>query len=438
MKLRTKLAIIATLFFSFAGLSFGIKSKDTIKVSADSTSQLPVGTPTSGKLMFISGPIFASGEADCAIYCYNSSTSAWSDKSNYRMYNGSIRIMLPYSNGNVVQWEKFIVCRYNPNMNPQNDGWDGVYSQSADISFGGLFQYYQNTISVSLSGDNKVLVGSASVTNYYGIRRESNNHMYLDLSGFQDWEQGNAKFAIYFACPQFTDEKRWSSFCWKVEGQDNPHLYECHVPEYADGVNNFWNLVIAVRFSPDLAIPCWPEDTSLLWNQTNNLSFNASNDTANMIHVDNWSGGYLDAENSIFMETRVNFYGQYFIDTVSCSGSGNSDVTTSAQWDAVKYEYQNHLSTKFQGEVWKAVADKSTSASLVSQAMARYDYIVLYKQYNHEDFINRAESPNKTTYSGSYIPDSDIQNNNFVIIYIIAGVSILSLTALIILKKKHK
>ena len=451
-----------TILFSLTSLlacglfaAFGMKSANKVRtVEAAQTNTYP-GNGRSGDIMLINGnsTYFNTGAADVAIYCFNSeSDNAWSERYNYRVSGDLIRVMIPYQNGNAKQWAKFIICRYNPGLDPRESGWDGVYNKSADISFADCFYPGKNTIDITgYDGENKLTYGAMRyVTPYYGIK--GGNHIYLDLNRFTDWDSAYAKFGIWFANPSSGNSSSWglansksggyySSLCWKVEGQDNSHLYECIVPGSS---TILWNMVKVIRFNSVVQAPTWDDESTNIWNRTQNLTFLASNKDANMVYVDNWnegdSNGHLDAENIIADTSRADFYGKYFLDTVSCSGSGNSDATTSAMWDAVRYEYETHLSDAIQGKVWLAVADESGTD--VQKAMARYDYIVFYKQYDHFDFINRAESANKTEYSNSaLITDKNIIESNEYMILIISllALSILSITALVILKKvKHK
>ena len=437
-KLLVSFFTITSVFF--ASLGFG--GKGVLKTSADSCETYP-RNGQSGTIMLVNGnsTYFNTGEADLAIYCFNSeSDNAWSERSNYRVSGDLIRMMIPYQNGVSKTWSKFIICRYNPGLDPLTSGWSGVYNQSDDLLFS-EFLYAQNTISVTGYNNNKLTVSSSRIaTDYYGIKAEG--HAYLDLSHYTDWEQGDAKFALYFSCPNSTDESKWgqaysgegyySSFCWKVLGQDNDHLYECVIPNIYISGYNLWNLVIAVRFDPVAAEPGWNN----VWNQTQNLSFNSSNHTQNLIQINGWNSGQLVS--SISKADRLNFYGQYFLDTVSCSGHGNSDATTSAQWNSVKADY-THLSRLYRGDIWTTTADES--GSLIAQAMARYDYIVLYKQYGHEDFINRAESPNKTTYSSRFAIFNSIsidKNNSLLIVIIVACITSIAAILYFALKKKAR
>ena len=442
------------LLFLFLSLTLGVGSfltasivnKEETKVSyADRESTFP-GNGNSGAIMLVNGQstYFNTGEADLAIYCFNSNSDyAWSDRVDYRVYGDTLRVMLPYKNGQSTTWSKFIICRYNPSMEPAINGWDGVYNQSDDLSFANLFPRGQNTITISGYDNKKLTIASMTVSNpYYGIRGE--NHIYLDLSDFQSWEEENAKFGIYFACPNSTNEARWglecstdgyyASFCWKVNGQDNDHLYECIIPNfYAGSVANIWNMVIAVRFPKEAVTPSWE---NIIWNKTQNLTFNSTNHTANMIHVDGWDHAELDNVNIISKDDRLEYYGRYFTNTVTCSGDGNSDATTKAMWDAVKFEYEHHICKKLQGEIW--LYDTEGKTTLIADAVRRYDYIVAYKGYNHEDYINRHPSDSGSGELYNYGLNSDDNSVTQIILGSIIVLSLMSFTAVTVIKKKKR
>ncbi len=398
---------IASVIAAQIALGLAYRGGQVLNVKADSASTYP-GMGTSGTLFFINGNGHFN-DADLAIYCFNSETdNAWSDRVNYRISGDTLRVMLPYQNGNSKTWSKYIVCRYDKNKNPSADGWGGVYAQSPDMQFSDMRQYGQNTITISGHDDahNSITINEVyGITTYYGIKSEQ--HIYLDLTDCPGWENDGAKFALYFAAPNVNNESGWSriyedgvyrnSFLWKVEGQSNPYLYEGIVPSMYtnDQQSNIWNLVIAVRYSPDATAPGWDNK----WNQTVDLKFDSSNaatgNTSNIIRVTGWGSDgnpdpaqILDPQYKIAKDTRLGFFGTYFLNTVTCSSTGASDATTAAQWASVKTAY-THLSRELQGDVWKAAANED--GTLVEQAMARYDYIVFYKQYNHEDFINRAD-----------------------------------------------
>ena len=410
MKKITKLLflpILIALFGAFTPLMGG----NTVK-AADAGSYTPrPGPGESGSLLFVNSSQGYFTDYNIAMYCFNNTDNAWSDSTDYSAPNCGYRLMIPYKDGVKKNWSKCIIVQYQKDMDPRESGWSGAALQTVDFPLSNLNYRGYNTITLGgLNDQGKITINEMYTTNtYYGIQGDT--HMYLDLSAFTGWEDAYAKFAIYFACPNFNDERSWSlsnsqdgyyqTFLWKVNGQDNDHLYECIVP---GGEKVIWNLVIAVRFNPNQGEPGWYDPN--IWNKTQDLKFNSTNQNANMIHISDWNSGYIDADNVISQEDRVSFYGNYFIDTVKCSGSGDTDATTSDMWNAVKWEYKNHLSTTFQGDVWTAIGDEGGTP--VQQAMARYDYIVLYKKYGHEDFINRKDSPNKTEYSSLVSP---IENN---------------------------
>lgn len=86
-------------------------------------------------------------------------------------------------------------------------------------------------------------------------------------------------------------------------------------------------------------------------------------------------------------------YGSFFTDKITCSGSG-SITSAASNWTTVKNFYDG-LTKNVQGEIWNASG--SESGSNIEQAMARYDYIVFFKQYSgYNDFINRITSPGKS------------------------------------------
>ena len=434
MKLRKLFAAIALpLALGVIGtLSFG--TKDAIETKADQTYTYPRNGQTN-TVMLVGGSLIA--DCDIAVYCWNGSGSAWTKGS---VMGGYRRIVLPSLNGSSTTWSQFIVCRYDPSKNPFVDGSSGIWEQTEDIYFSSFIQA-QNTV-ILTGRDGGKMTHNMNAVYLNGIAGE--RHMYLDLSSFTSWEEGNAKFAIYFAYPQSGNAERWSTkysaassyeeaFCWKVNGQDNDHLYECIVPNTFSSGSTIWSLVIAVRYNPVAGAPSWND----VWNQSNDIVFTNENHDANMIRITDWNSGYVDKDNVISMASRADFYGQYFLDTVKCSETGATDATTSAQWQAVKDEYDNHLSRLAQGEVWKAKPDEE--GSLVEQAVLRYDYIVFFKGYSHADFMNRAESPNKGFSSGAYnVQTSSGSMTNLIILVTFASMAVLAGAMMVYAAKRRR
>ena len=438
MKKSIRTIFASTLLLGVIGLAASLNTKPVTNVKADSVRTYP-GVGNSCDLLFINGG-GNFNDADLAVYFFNSeSDNAWSDKVSYRVEGDTFRVMLPYRASN--NWSKYIVCKYDRNKNPVNDGWGGVLAQTADLELSALRTYGQNTITISgCSGTTLSVSEVKGITYYYGIKAES--HVYLDLSQFPNWDTDNAKFALFFTYPDYTNESRWSqayvngsyqpSFLWKVEGQDNEHLYEGIVPSLSTNGDRIWNMVIAVRYDSTATAPGWDNE----WNRTQDLSFNSTNHQSNIIRVNGWNsdGEILDQQYRINNDTRLGFFGQYFLDTVTCSGTGSSDTTTSTEWNNVKVAY-NHLNRVLQGDVWTAIAD--VNGTLVEQAMARYDYIVFYKGYDHEDFINRQADGSGADHSiSSPIVVNNIEDNDrLTLIIILASMMTLSAITLIVLKK---
>ena len=397
MKRMRNLLFFATLFMAVSAAFAIATPKAAVETQADQSQGYP-RNGNSGTVMMVDGhsQFFNTNEADLAVYCYNNSGSAWTGKISHRLFNDVLPVVLPKLNGNSTTWSHFIICRYNPGLEPSVNGFDGVYNKTGNIPFSN-FLYAQNTVPIlGYNTDGSLIYGSFYQTMQSGIKAE--NHIYLDLSGFPQWEEGGAKFAIYFAYPESGEHAGWGvsfnpdkyyvpSFCWKVQGQDNDHLYECIVPcAVSTSFRNIWSMVIAVRLDPAATSPNWDQK----WNQTQDLSYNSMNQNASIIHVNDWNEAQFDNDNIISEETRVGFYAKYFKDTVKCSGTGASDATTAAMWNAVRDEYDYHLSRLNQGTVWLTHADEEGTE--IEQAIARYDYIVFVKGYEHVDFINRAES----------------------------------------------
>jgi len=418
------LAAMALGVFSFAN------AKQSESVSVEAATQTP-GLPrggSPGSYVFINGCGTYFNDVDLVLYLKAGSTTGWTEKCSYRVYGTDIiAVKLPGG----ASWTQFQVCRYNKEKNPYSDGWDGVYNHSQLYGFSETFLYSQNYFSIT-GWDMSISDRSYYQYTHYGIK--SNERIYLDMSEFNGWDTDSAKFAIYFGNPMFSGADAWSSMMTKVEGSGNDHLYECTVPYLYDNVEAIWNLAIPVRFDPATEIPGWHD---AVWNQTNDIRFDSTNHENNVLKVTGWGSGEIKDE-KITRAQRVEMYGQYFMDTVGCSGTGTSDATTSEQWEAVKRQYQN-MHTDYQGDVWLTVADSDTSASKIAQAMARYDYIVFFKQYDHEDFVNRIDSKNKTEYDLSlvnYTSPYKRQNNPIVIIAIVSIIS-LSVVAILIIKR-HK
>ena len=131
-------------------------------------------------------------------------------------------------------------------------------------------------------------------------------------------------------------------------------------------------------------------------------------------------------------------YGSYFMDKITCSGSG-SITSASSNWTTVKNFYDG-LTKDVQGTVWNASG--SESGSNIEKAMIRYDYIVFKKAYSgYNDFINRATSPGKS-YSAISQPMSPISNvfttNATAIVVVVTLVSLSTIGAYVYVRTRRK
>ena len=452
MKLRRGLiwSIVSFLFVGvFLSLGFASNNASLIK-EVEAASERTYCNGISGEVMYVSGPssIF-NNENHLAVYFFNSeSVNAWTERISNRINDGYFVVPVPYLNGQSTQWSKYIVTSYNPGMNPQTDGWSGVYKQSNNIEISSFRTYGQNVCQITGVGQDDKLSNMFSYTYHYGV--ESQSHLYLDLTELPEWANDDAKLAMYFAFPNRESGSGWSSrynedhtdleqsFCWKVHGQSNENLYECIAPK-CYGKRVIWAMVIAVRLNSSAEYPSF----DFAWNQTQDLNFKEANHEANIIRVtkngESWSGGgyILDPEYKIANDTRASFYGQYFLDTVACSGDGKTDATTDEMWSLVKDEYKRYLSTTVEGEVWKASAD--IEGSTLEKAMMRYDYIVFVKEYAHEDFINRAESEGKISLVSIRDNTQNLEQYHYVIILVaVASITLIGTTTLILNKKRNE
>ena len=246
---------------------------------------------------------------------------------------------------------------------------------------------------------------------FNGIK--SGSHMYLNTTDLTDWESSNAKIGICFSKSNVNKADGWSSqydtthttlsttFCWKVQGSGDSHLYECIVPKY-NNQDVYWSMVIGVRFNSSATTLGWTN----VWNQTGDQFYNGDDRDCNMLWVNansqgGWSGGgYLRNDRTISDDTRAGYYGTYFLSKITCDGNGN--ITSSYNnWTAVKNEYNQHLADTVRLKIWET--DAAATGSDLVRAMYKYDYIVFHKQYaNYDDFISRDDSEGRAFARAGY------------------------------------
>ncbi len=334
-----------------------------------------------------------------------------------------------------------------------------VYNKNGGAKFAFTAEYGKN-ISVCFK-DGSWGTGSTA-SNYYcnneyykndgytyefnGIK--SGSHMYLSTQDFTDWEDKSAKFAINFQKSNINKGESWSceydvnhsslsqTFCWKVKGSGNDHLYECIVPQY-NGQDVYWSMVIGVRFNPAATTLSWGDN---VWNQTGDQFYNGDDSNCNMLWVNaatggGWSGGgYLKTDASISDETRAGYYGTYFLSQITCE---TGSVDTPNNWTNVRNEYKQHLSTDVEGVVWLTSA-AITGTDLV-KAMYRYDYIVRkYGTSTYSDFIDRKPGTNRTYGFGLIFSSLNKDSNAVGLIVIISSIATVAAFAGYFFYKKKK
>ena len=162
------------------------------------------------------------------------------------------------------------------------------------------------------------------------------------------------------------------------------------------------------------------------WNQTTNMTANYGFNPLYTTMVETGkTGDNYNWGNKSASETASE-YGYYFMDKITCSGSG-SITSPSSNWTTVTTFY-NNMTKDVQGECWSASG--SESGTNIQKAMYRYDYIVFFKQYSgYNDFINRSTSSGKSF--SSPVSFSPITSNDKITpIAIVVITSVVALTAI--------
>lgn len=308
-------------------------------------------------------------------------------------------------------WTNYKCVRVNPAKcpsKPSGDCWgaDVNWGESGNYTFGA-----NNTLQPLIGG------GYAYDTAW---KFEAGQQVYLDLNG-QGWTSDDAHINVHIwgntAGGAITDLEMHNVHGWD---NDNNHLYEFTVPG-----SGYWSNIIFYRSSAS-AGGKW-------YNQTADLSGDSSN---NVFKLTSYTGGSWNWNMS--NDDRAECYGTYFLEQITCSGSG-SITSTSTNWTNVSNEY-DALSETIQGIVWTSEA--AESGTDLEEAMYRYDYIVLYKKYSgYNDFINRKDSPEKA-FSGRYISFGILGNsenmNSLLIIVITSALAVSAVTGYFLLRRKKQ
>lgn len=461
-----------------AGIGNSFKNKSTVKVDAASTM-------VSGSRVFIqdeSGKGWTKNGIDAIMHVYNVSFVSGSGYTGY----GDIKLNDMYATSFATDGSTYMNVRMKWSATGAGQRYEAIlpwYISGFTTEFYATedsvdrYVYYKNSdgkkgnkMSVTLSrGDNVSIYmfntsdwrgecywsgsdfvaitdiparGTGYTYEFNGIK--SGSHMYLRTTNQTGWETASAKFGICFGKSNINLNQAWSSqydtahtslsqtFCWKVQGSGDSHLYECIVPQY-NGQDVYWSMVIGVRFDPVALSPGW----SNVWNQTADQFYNGDDRDCNVLSVTAMSGGGLIKTDEIISDdTRAGYYGTYFLSQITCSGAG-SITSSSSNWNNVKNEYKQHLSTAVEGKVWTS-SGAATGTDLV-KAMYRYDYIVFFKQYSgYDDFINRTKSTGKS-FANNTTPILGLnskETSGAIIIVITATVSIAAISGYFFIKKK--
>ena len=335
------------------GLSLVKKANIAIDVQASGTIN------TEGKtLISLKNSGWTTASAKTAVYFWNSSSNAWSSKyvADFPVYDsGNSIYIIDVPSG---EWTNYKCVRVNPSScpaTPNSTCWnDGIkWNETSNFAFG-----TNNTL-------EPVIDGGYSYNTAWKF--EAGTQVYLDLNG-QGWTADSAHIYIHIwgntASGAATDVELTNVHGWD---NGNDHLFEVTVPG-----TGYWSNIILYR---------GPSSGSY-WNQTADLSGDATN---NVYKLTSYTGGSWGWNMS--NEDRAECFGTYFLEKITCSGSG-SITSTSTDWSAIKSEY-NNMCDLAQGVVW--LTEAKVSGSDLEEAMYRYDYIVLYKQYTgYDDFINRS------------------------------------------------
>ena len=174
------------------------------------------------------------------------------------------------------------------------------------------------------------------------------------------------------------------------------------------------------------------------WNQTTDMTANYGFNPLYTTMVETGkTGDNYNWGNKSASETASE-YGYYFMDKITCSGSG-SITSPSSNWTDVKGMY-NNLTKDVQGQCWSATG--STSGSNIEQAMYRYDYIVFFKQYSgYDDFINRSTSTGKSFAAPatiSIIGNNKTTANTIAIVVIFSAIAVTAIGGYFFLRHRKE
>lgn len=125
--------------------------------------------------------------------------------------------------------------------------------------------------------------------------------------------------------------------------------------------------------------------------------------------------------------------------SITFLGDGCASTKTKTIWDTSKYNYKYNLDSAVQ-DILKSephVSHDTEVSGYVALAIQRYDFLVENFE-GFDDFMGRATSQNIVPYSSENISlDNAVENDSNLIIIIVASITLVTFTSLIIVKKKR-
>ena len=177
------------------------------------------------------------------------------------------------------------------------------------------------------------------------------------------------------------------------------------------------------------------------------ISFNVSIDltssiSSNVFHI-NCSSKTITSHENISSQGIYDSFGRYFLSMCPCSGRGDETdrENVSSSWTRIK---NGKIFTD--SRIPSELKDYFSSYDMIdtsdfSLAIQRYDYIIFYKKYELDDFLNRSSLVGSRYKSRDYNPLSFAkeENTQTLVLIISSSVVLLSITALsILIIKKRK
>ena len=175
------------------------------------------------------------------------------------------------------------------------------------------------------------------------------------------------------------------------------------------------------------------------------ITFNVTIDldssfSSNLFHIDCNSKTITSHEN-ISSESIYNSFGRYFLSMCPCSGRGDETdrENISSSWTRIQNE-KIFTDNKIPAELKSYFASyDSFDGSDFALAIERYDYILFYKKYELDDFLNRSNLVGER-YKSHNVAQFIYQKEDTqtLIIIIASSISLISITTLIVVMiKKH-